>query len=241
MALPKIATPQYTLKLPSTGKNVKYRPFLVKEEKLLLMAMETADEAGTIETIKTIVKDCTNITVPIDSLPTFDIEYLFLRIRSKSVGETSKVSITAPDDGETEVVVDINLAEVGMSTDDEHEKDIKLGEHLGMVMKYPSLDTFVKMNITEDPEEQPDQIQQVFDLASDCIEHIYDENQIYPGADSTKQEKIEFLEQLTSEQFQKVQKFFETMPKLMHEVEVTNPNTGVTSTVTLEGLASFFA
>ena len=240
MALPKIATPQYTLKLPSTGKSVKYRPFLVKEEKLLLMAMETADEAGTIETIKTIVKDCTNITVPVDTLPTFDIEYLFLKIRSKSVGESSKVIITAPDDGETEVTVDINLAEVGMSEDDEHEKTIKLSENMGMVMKYPSLDTFVKMNITVEDEE-PDQIQQVFDLASDCIEHIYDENQIYPGSDSTKKEKIEFLEQLTSEQFQKVQKFFETMPKLMHEVEVTNPNTGVTSTVTLEGLASFFA
>jgi len=240
MALPKIATPQYTLKLPSTGKQVKYRPFLVKEEKLLLMAMETADEAGTIETIKTIVKDCTNITVPIDTLPTFDIEYLFLKIHSKSVGESSKVVITAPDDGETEVTVDINLAEVGMSEDDEHEKNIVLADKMGMVMKYPSLDTFVKMNITGE-DEQPDQIQQVFDLASDCIEHIYDENQIYPGSDSTKQEKIEFLEQLTSEQFQKVQKFFETMPKLMHEVEVTNPNTGVTSTVTLEGLASFFA
>lgn len=204
------------------------------------MAMETADEAGTIETIKTIVKDCTNITVPIDTLPTFDIEFLFLKIRSKSVGETTKVVITAPDDGETEVTVDINLAEVGMSEDDEHEKNIVLAENMGMVMKYPSLDTFVKMNITGGDEE-PDQIQQVFDLASDCIEHIYDENQVYPGADSTKQEKIEFLEQLTSEQFQKVQKFFETMPKLMHEVEVTNPNTGVTSTVTLEGLASFFA
>ena len=204
------------------------------------MAMETADEAGTIDTIKTIIADCTNITVPIDSLPTFDIEYLFLKIRSKSVGETSKVSITAPDDGETDVVVDINLAEVEMSEDEEHDKTIKLTDTMGMVMRYPSLDTFVKMNITPD-EEEPDQIQQVFDLASDCIDNIYDENQVYPGSDSTKQEKIEFLEQLTSEQFQKVQKFFETMPKLTHDVEVTNPNTGVTSTVTLEGLASFFA
>ena len=238
MALPKIATPQYTLKLPSTGKNIKFRPFLVKEEKLLLMAMETSDENSTIETIKQIIKDCTNITVPIDSLPTFDIEYLFLKIRSKSVGESSKVILTAPDDGETEVTVEINLAAIEISEDDEHDKTIKLSDTMGMVMRYPSLDTFVKMNITGD--EERDEITQVFDLASDCIDNIYDENQVYPGSDSTKQEKIEFLEQLTSEQFQKVQKFFETMPKLMHDVEVVNPNTNVTSTVTLEGLASFF-
>jgi hypothetical protein len=238
MALPKIATPQYTLKLPSTGKNIKFRPFLVKEEKLLLMAMETSDENSTIETIKQIIKDCTNITVPIDSLPTFDIEYIFLKIRSKSVGESSKVLLTAPDDGETEVQVEINLAAIEISEDDEHDKTIKLSDTMGMVMRYPSLDTFVKMNITGDDER--DEITQVFDLASDCIDNIYDENQVYPGSDSTKQEKIEFLEQLTSEQFQKVQKFFETMPKLMHDVEVVNPNTNVTSTVTLEGLASFF-
>ena len=238
MALPKIATPQHTLKLPSTGKNIKFRPFLVKEEKLLLMAMETSDENSTIETIKQIIKDCTNITVPIDSLPTFDIEYLFLKIRSKSVGESSKVILTAPDDGETEVTVEINLAAIEISEDDEHDKTIKLSDTMGMVMRYPSLDTFVKMNITGD--EERDEITQVFDLASDCIDNIYDENQVYPGSDSTKQEKIEFLEQLTSEQFQQVQKFFETMPKLMHDVEVVNPNTNVTSTVTLEGLASFF-
>jgi hypothetical protein len=240
MALPKIVTPHYTLKLPSTGKNVKFRPFLVKEEKLLLMAMETADENSTIETIQQIIKDCTNIAVPIDSLPTFDIEYLFLKIRSKSVGETSKVLLTAPDDGETEVQVEINLAAIEVSEDDEHDKTIKLSDTMGMVMKYPSLHTFVKMNISPDDEER-DEITQVFDLASDCIDNIYDENQVYPGADSSKQEKVDFLEQLTSEQFQQVQKFFETMPKLMHEVEVTNPNTNVTSTVTLEGLASFFA
>ncbi|ADO97622.1 baseplate hub [Synechococcus phage S-ShM2] len=238
MALPKIAAPQYSLKLPSTGKNIKFRPFLVKEEKLLLMAMETSDENSTIETIKQIIKDCTNITVPIDSLPTFDIEYIFLKIRSKSVGESSKVILTAPDDGETEVTVEINLAAIEISEDDEHDKTIKLSDNMGMVMKYPSLDTFVKMNITGDDER--DEITQVFDLASDCIDNIYDENQVYPGSDSSKQEKIEFLEQLTSEQFQMVQKFFETMPKLMHDVEVVNPNTNVTSTVTLEGLASFF-
>ena len=238
MALPKIAAPQYSLKLPSTGKNIKFRPFLVKEEKLLLMAMETSDENSTIETIKQIIKDCTNITVPIDSLPTFDIEYIFLKIRSKSVGESSKVILTAPDDGETEVTVEINLAAIEISEDDEHDKTIKLSDTMGMVMRYPSLDTFVKMNITGADER--DEITQVFDLASDCIDNIYDENQVYPGSDSTKQEKIEFLEQLTSEQFQKVQKFFETMPKLMHDVEVVNPNTNVTSTVTLEGLASFF-
>lgn len=202
------------------------------------MAMETSDENSTIETIKQIIKDCTNITVPIDSLPTFDIEYIFLKIRSKSVGESSKVILTAPDDGETEVTVEINLAAIEISEDDEHDKTIKLSDNMGMVMKYPSLDTFVKMNITGDDER--DEITQVFDLASDCIDNIYDENQVYPGSDSSKQEKIEFLEQLTSEQFQMVQKFFETMPKLMHDVEVVNPNTNVTSTVTLEGLASFF-
>lgn len=240
MALPKIATPQYTLKLPSTNKQVKYRPFLVKEEKLLLMAMESQDETQTIDTIKKIIRDCTNITVPVDQLPTFDIEYLFLKIRSKSVGETSKVQLIAPDDGETEVVVDIDLNAIEMSEDDEHNKKIEFSDTMGMVMKYPSLDTFVKMNITPDEEETRSEMEQVFELAADCIDHIYDENQVYPGADSTREEKKEFLEQLTSEQFAKLQRFFETMPKLTHEVKVVNPNTGVESTVTLEGLASFF-
>lgn len=237
MALPKIATPQYTLKLPSTGKQVKYRPFLVKEEKLLLMAMESEDETQTITTIKQIIGDCTDIKGMIDDLPTFDIEYLFLKIRSKSVGESSKVLIVCPDDNETDVAVDIDLSTIEVTSSPEHNKKIELTDTVGMVMKYPSLDTFVKMNITGTGNE----IDQVFDLAADCIEQIYDDNQIYEGKDTPRKEKIEFLEQLSSEQFQKVQKFFETMPKLQKTITVTNPKTGVESEVTLEGLSSFFA
>lgn len=237
MALPKIATPQYTLKLPSTGKQVKYRPFLVKEEKLLLMAMESEDEKQTIATIKSIISDCTDVKGMIDDLPTFDIEYLFLKIRAKSVGESSKVLITCPDDNETDVAVDIDLSAVEVVTDPQHNKKIELTDSVGIVMKYPSLDTFVKMNITGTGNE----IDQVFDLAADCIDNIYDENQVYDGKDTSRKEKVEFLEQLNSEQFQKVQKFFETMPKLQKKIMVSNPKTGVESEVTLEGLASFFA
>ena len=236
MALPKIATPQYTLKLPSTGKQVKYRPFLVKEEKLLLMAMESEDEKETINIIKKIISDCTDIKQPIDELPTFDIEYLFLKIRAKSVGETSKVLITCPDDNETNVAVDIDLSDIEITSDPKHDKKIGLTDKVGIVMKYPSLDTFVKVNITGADNE----IDQVFDLAADCIDHIYDENQVYPGSDTPRKEKLEFLEQMSSDQFAKLQTFFETMPKLSKKVPVRNPKTGVESEVTLEGLASFF-
>jgi len=237
MALPKITTPQYTLKLPSTGKQVKFRPFLVKEEKLLLLAMESEDETQTITTIKQIISDCTDIKGMIDDLPTFDIEYLFLKIRSKSVGESTKVLITCPDDNETDVAVDIDLSEVEVTTNPDHNKKIELTDTVGMVMKYPSLDTFVKVNISGNKTE----IDQVFDLAADCIDHIYDDNQIFEGKDSPRKEKIEFLEQLSSDQFQKVQKFFETMPKLQKKLMVKNPKTEVESEVVLEGLASFFA
>lgn len=238
MALPKIATPQYTLKLPSTGKQVKYRPFLVKEEKLLLIAMESENESETVNCIKTIIADCTDIKQNIDELPTFDIEYLFLKIRAKSVGETSKILITCPDDNETNVAIDIDLSDIEIISDPKHDKKIPLTDKVGVVMKYPSLDTFIKVNITGSSDNQVDQ---VFDLAADCIDHIYDENQIYPGSDTPKKEKIEFLEQMSSDQFQKLQQFFETMPKLSKKVMVRNPKTNVESEVTLEGLASFFA
>lgn len=237
MALPKLSTPQYTLKLPSTGKQVKYRPFLVKEEKLLLMAMESEDEKETIETIKTIIKSCTDIKQKVDELPTFDIEYLFLKIRAKSVGEKSKVILTCPDDNTTNVTVDIDLSDIEITSDPKHDKKIELSDTVGMVMRYPSLETFVKINITGTSDNQ---IDQVFELACDCIDHIYDENQVYDGADTPRKEKLEFLEQLSSEQFEKLQSFFETMPKLSKEVPVKNPKTGVESKVMLEGLASFF-
>lgn len=239
MPLPKIAVPEYTLKLPSTGKNVKYRPFLVKEEKLLLLAMETGDQKQIVDTVKNIIKSCTNITSKVDELPTFDIEYVFLQIRSKSVGETSTVLITCPDDGETDVEVSINLQEVEVQHTEGHDTKIDLDGKVGMIMKYPSLDTFVKMNLSTDNDEKT-QVEQIFDLAADCIEQIYDENQVYEAKDVKRSERIEFLEQLNTDQFQKIQKFFETMPKLKQDLEVTNPNTGVTSTVTLEGLGSFF-
>ena len=236
MALPKLNVPKYKLKLPSDNRTVNFRPFLVKEEKILLLATETGEQDGIVTAIKDIIKECTDVK-DVDNLSTFDIEYLFLQIRTKSVGESVDVSITCPDDGETEVKVSIPLDEIKVVKTRGHKKDIKLSDEVAVTMGYPSLQTFVQMNFGEDG----NQVDQVFDMAASCVETISDTNQVYDCSNIPKKEIVEFFEQLSSKQFLMIQEFFEKMPKLSHTIKVTNPNTGVESEVVLEGLASFFA
>jgi len=232
-----LVSPTYELDLPSTGQTIKYRPFLVKEEKILLIAMESEDEKQITNAIKTILKNCVISKVKIDELALFDIEYLFLNIRGKSVGEEINLRLPCPDDNETYVDVVINIDEIKVSKSDDHDKNIKLNDSVGMVMKYPNLDMFIKNNFGDGNSE----IDDVFEIASTCIEQIYEGEDVYEVKNFTKKEVTDFLESLNTEQFLMVQKFFETMPKLKHTVKVHNPNTGVESDVVIEGLANFFA
>ena len=239
MPLPKIATPTYELELPSTGETIQYRPFLVKEEKVLVIALESQDTKQITNSIKTVIKNCILTKgIKVESLPTFDIEYLFLNIRGKSVGEEIDVNIICPDDEETQVSVTINLDDIQDIKSDEHEKRIKLDKSIMMEMRYPSLDQFIKNNFEFDDKTSMDQS---FELISSCIDKIYTEDEVWVAADCTKKEINEFLESMNSSQFKGIEKFFETMPKLSHTVKVKNPNTKVESEVVLEGLASFFA
>lgn len=237
MALPKLNAPKYKMKLPSDGRTVNFRPFLVKEEKLLLVATETGGQSGLFDAIKTIIQDCTDIA-NVEDLATFDIEYVFLQIRTKSVGETVNVQVTCPDDNETTVEAEIPLDDIKVKKTRGHKNEIKLDDSIIVTMKYPNLDTFVEMNIG-DAEDQG--VEQIFKMAASCIKTIADTEQVYDCADSSDAEIAEFFESLTSSQFQEIQKFFETMPKLAYTLKVTNPNTEVESEVELEGLASFFA
>ena len=238
MPLPKIATPTYELELPSSGKTIKYRPFLVKEEKVLVIAMESEDTKQITNAIKAVLKSCVQTKgIKIETLPTFDIEYLFLNIRGKSVGEELEVNIICPDDEETSVPVMIALEDIQVDKSDDHNPQIKLDANLMMEMKYPSLDEFIKNNFDFNEENQMDQS---FQLIASCIDKIYSEEEVWATADCTKKEVNEFLESMNSSQFKLIEKFFETMPKLQHTIEVTNPKTKVKSEVVLEGLASFF-
>ena len=238
MPLPTIATPTYELELPSTGKKIKYRPFLVKEEKLLVLALESEDTKQITTAIRAVLKNCIQTRgVKVENLPTFDIEFLFLNIRGKSVGEEIEVNLICPDDKETSVPVTINIDDIKITKDKDHTNKIKLDKSLIMEMKYPSLDEFIKNNFdfTGDPD-----MDQSFDLIASCIDKIYTEEEVWSTADCTKKEVTEFLEQMNSRQFKGIEKFFTTMPKLSHSIDITNPNTGVKSTVVLEGLSSFF-
>ena len=239
MPLPKIATPTYELELPSTRKNIRYRPFLVKEEKILIIAMESENQKEIADAIKTVIGNCISTRgVKVDELSTFDIEYLFLNIRGKSVGETVEVMITCPDDGETQVPVLIPLDEIKVQKNPKHNRDIKLDDNLIMRMKYPSLAEFIKTNFVEDGGVG---VTESFDLISSCVDQIFNEEESWSGSECSKKELSEFIEQLTSQQFKEIESFFETMPKLSHKVKVTNPNTKVKSDVVLEGLSAFFS
>ena len=238
MPLPKIATPTYELELPSTGQSIKYRPFLVKEEKVLVIALESEDNKQITTAIKAVLKSCILTKgVKVESLPTFDIEFLFLNIRGKSVGEELEVNVICPDDGETTVSVTISLDEIEVQKDENHSNKIKIDDSIMMELKYPSLDQFIKNNFDFNDKNAMDQS---FELIASCIDKVYTEDEVWATADCTKKEVKEFLESMNSQQFKEIEAFFESMPKLSHTINVTNPNTKVESEVTLEGLASFF-
>ena len=238
MPLPKISTPSYELTLPSNGKKVKYRPFLVREEKILIMALETEDPKQITNAIKTTLKSCISTRGnKVEDLPTFDIEYIFLNIRGKSVGESIDVLVTCPDDGKTQVEHKIYIDEIQIEKDEKHSPDIKLDQSLTLRMKYPSLNEFVKnnFNVSDD-----NTLQASMDIIVSCIDVVYSEDESWDAADCTKKELDEWLGTLNTSQFKEIEYFFETMPKLTHKVKVTNPNTKVESEVTMEGLTSFF-
>ena len=240
MPLPKIATPSYELELPSTGKTIQYRPFLVKEEKLLVIALESQDTKQITNAIKAVIRSCVlTKSVKVENLPTFDIEFLFLNIRGKSVGEDIDVKIICPDDEETEVTINVNLDDIKVQKSEGHSKQIKLDKDLMMELKYPSLNEFVKSNFDPNDTDRS-AMDQSFDLISTCIDKIYNEDEVWAASDCTKKEIKDFLESMNSSQFKKIETFFDTMPKLSHTVMVTNPNTKVESEVVIEGLASFF-
>ena len=240
MPLPKIATPSYELELPSTGKTIQYRPFLVKEEKLLVIALESEDTKQITNAIKAVIRACILTKgVKVESLPTFDIEFLFLNIRGKSVGEEIDVNLICPDDNETEVSVSVNLDDIKVQKPEGHSNKVKLDESLMMELKYPSLNEFIKNNF--DPNDAGvNAMEQSFDLIGSCISKIYNEDEVWVAADCSKKEINDFLDSMNSNQFKEIESFFETMPKLTHVVNVTNPKTKVKSDVVLEGLASFF-
>ncbi len=237
MPLPKINAPTYELVIPSSSKKIKYRPFLVKEEKLLVIAMESEDIKDIARAVKQVLTNCI-ITrgIKIDKLSTFDIEYLFLNVRGKSVGETVDIQVTCPDDGTTTVPVTVDLDAIQVQFHDDHTKDIKLDDKLTMRMKYPSLDQFIKENFAIDNMG----FEQSIDMIAGCVDMVFSDEENWTGADFTKKEMVTFLEGLGSKQFKALEKFFTTMPKLTHTLTVTNPNTEVENTIKLEGLAAFF-
>jgi len=240
MPLPTIATPTYELTLPSTGKKVKYRPFLVKEEKLLILALDSKDQMEITNSVKDVLKKCVLTRgIKIDDLPTFDIEYLFLNIRAKSVGEDINLVVTCPDDKKTEVPVTIYVDEIEVIKSKEHKKDITLDKDMTLRMKYPSLNQFIENNF--DVEDNPQTtVSKTFQLVADCMETVFTKEDAWDSNDYSPEERMQFIEQLSSKQFKEVEKFFATMPKLSHTIEVTNPNTKKKSSIVLEGLADFF-
>ena len=242
MPLPKINTPTYELTLPSNRKKVRYRPFLVREEKILVLALESEDQKQITDAIIQIIGDCLiTKNVDVTKLPTFDIEYLFLNVRSKSVGESVEVNITCPDDGKTKVETSINIDDIKVVKSKDHKLIVKLDEKYSMKLKYPSLDQFIENNFDFEMAEPNESVSAAMSMLSSCIDIIYDEEESWDASESTKEELDEFIDQLNTKQFQEVEKFFRTMPKLSHTLKVTNPQTGVESEVVLEGLASFFS
>ena len=238
MPLPKISTPTYELVIPSTEKKIKYRPFLVKEEKVLILAMESEDQSTIASAVKDVIKSCiVTRGVKVEELSTFDIEYLFLNIRGKSVGEEVEVMVTCPDDGKTQVPTTIMLDEIQVEKSEDHSRDIRLDDSLILRMKYPSMEQFVKNNFDLGTNISVDD---TFKMIMACVEQVYSEEESWSAKDCTKKELNDFLDQLSSKQFKEIESFFETMPKLSHTIKVKNPNTGVENEIVLEGLASFF-
>ena len=237
MALPKLGYPTYELELPSTGKSIKYRPFLVKEEKVLLLAFESKDEKQVIGAVKDLIKNCVITRIKVDTLPSFDLEYLFLKIRGASIGENIILTVTCLDDNETQVEANINIDDVEVFKPEGHDKKIMFDDKTGVVMRYPSMKEFVEREFLQ----KEMKTEEVYGFIADSIDHIFDDEEVYDSSTTTKKEFRTFVESLTTKQFEKIQKFYETSPKLSHTFKVTNPNTGKESSYTIEGLQSFFA
>lgn len=232
MALPRIDTPTYTLELPSTGEKIKYRPFLVKEQKILMMAEEGENESQMMDTIGKLVSSCTFDKIDVQNAPLFDIEYIFLQLRSKSVGETIELNITCPDDKKTTVPVKIKLDDIEVQTTEDHTNEVNITDNIKLFMGYPKLSDIKKA-------ESEDSVKQMFNLMSQSVKEIHYGDTIYHKIDITDKDLDEFIEQMNTQQFEDVMKFFNTMPKLRHVVEITNPKTKVKSEVVVEGLQSF--
>lgn len=237
MALPKLGYPTYELELPSNGKSVKYRPFLVKEEKVLLLALESQDEKQIVGAVKDLIKNCVLTRIKVETLPSFDLEYLFLKIRAASIGETITLNVTCLDDNETQVETTININEVEVTKPEGHSPKIMFDEEFGIVMGYPSMQQFVEREFLQ----KEMQTEEVYDFIADSIEQIFQGEEVYDASTTTKKEFREFVESLTTKQFEKIQEFYQTSPKLSHSFSVVNPKTGETSDYTIEGLQNFFA
>ena len=236
MALPKLEVPIYELTVPSTDEKIKYRPFLIKEEKILLIAMESGQNEDVIQGVKQIVSECTFNTLKLGNMPMFDVEYIFLQIRSKSVGEVSKLKILCRDDGETYANVEVDLTEIEVQVNDDHTNKIELTDEMGVIMKYPTIDSFSTADISDITPEN------MLDVIVACIDKVYDKKgeEVYDSKDSSKKELMDFVEGMNTTQFQDVQAFFDSMPKLRHEITVVNPKTKVENKVALSGLNDFF-
>jgi len=242
MPLPIVATPTYELTLPSNKKTIKYRPFLVKEEKILILAMESGNSKDITNAVKNTLKDCILTRgIKIDSLPSFDIEYLFLNIRAKSVGESVELIITCPDDNETRVDVTVNIDEIEVVIPESHTSEVKVDDNITVKMKYPSLQEFIDNNFDFSGQSgSKETIEKSFDIVASCVDMVYTKDASWSAADVTKKELIEWLQTFDSNQFKGIEEFFDTMPKLSHTLTVKNPNTGVENEIVLEGLSSFF-
>ena len=236
MALPKLTTPTYELEIPSTDEKISYRPFLVKEEKILLMAMESGKNEDIVNAVKQIVSECTFNKLKLGTMPMFDVEYIFLNIRAKSIGEISKLKLLCPDDNKTYANVEVNLEEVQVQVSDDHTNKIELTDNMGMIMTYPTIDSFAESGI------QQINANNMIDIIGSCVLQIYEDNgeKVYEAKDQTKKELSEFIEQMNTSQFKQVQKFFDTMPRLKHTIKVKNPKTKKSSDITLSGLNDFF-
>ena len=241
MPLPKIVAPTFELKILSTGKPVKYRPFLVKEEKALLIALENGKETDIINTVKGVIKSCIQSRIKVEDLPSFDLEYLFLNIRGKSVGETVELLVNCKDDESVQVPLTISLNEIGLDVPNGHTQEVDIGGGIKIKMKYPSMDDFLKTNFTVTDKQLDDTgVDEAFESVAKCIDTVYTDEEAWASEDCTEKELIQFMEQLSSTQFKEIEKFFNTMPKLRYEGKVTNPNTKVDTEVVIEGLANFF-
>lgn len=237
MALPKVGYPTYELQLPSNGKTIKYRPFIVKEEKVLLLALESEDEKEVKQAVKDLIKNCVLTRIKVEDLPSFDLEYLFMHIRAAAVGEIIKLTVTCKDDGKTQVEHQVNINDIHVVKPEGHTNRIMISDTMGIMMKYPSMDRFIETEFLD----KSVKTEEVFEFIAESIDQIFDTEEVWDSSTTSKKEMIEWVETLTAMQFEKIQQFYETMPKLQHTFTVRNPNTGEESEYTVEGMQNFFA